>query len=122
MLSAPPVGVAANARTTGQIGIELPSGVRLTVDGAVARDQRAAAMIPQPTSPHILGVRHRLRAQGPHWSAVLMQQMLRENRHSGALFAFRGKRGDLIILPRFNGQGLCLFRSGVVTNIGRLKA
>ena len=35
MLSAPPAEVAADARTTGQIGIELPSGVRLTVDGAV---------------------------------------------------------------------------------------
>jgi transposase len=29
------VEVAAGARTTGQISIELPSGVRLTVDGEV---------------------------------------------------------------------------------------
>jgi len=35
MLSAPPVEAAADARTTGQIGIELPSGARLTVDGTV---------------------------------------------------------------------------------------
>jgi transposase len=35
MLSVPPVEVEADARTTGQIGIELPSGVRLTVDGTV---------------------------------------------------------------------------------------
>ena len=35
MLSAPPAEVAADARTAGQIGIELPSGIRLTVDGAV---------------------------------------------------------------------------------------
>ena len=35
MLLALPVEVAADARTTGQIGIELPSGVRLTVDGTV---------------------------------------------------------------------------------------
>jgi transposase len=35
MLSAPPVEVAADARTKGQIGIELPSGVRLTIDGTV---------------------------------------------------------------------------------------
>lgn len=35
MLLAPPVEVAAGAWTAGQIGIELPSGVRLTVDGTV---------------------------------------------------------------------------------------
>lgn len=35
MLLAPPVEVSADARTAGQIGIELPSGVRVTVDGAV---------------------------------------------------------------------------------------
>ena len=29
--------------------------------------------------------------------------------HSGALFAFRGKRGDLIKLLWWDGQGLCLF-------------
>ncbi len=41
--------------------------------------------------------------------AVLVQQVLREKPHSGALFAFRGKRGDLIRLLRFDGQRLCLF-------------
>ncbi len=35
LLSAPLVEVSADARATGQIGIELPSGVQLTVDGAV---------------------------------------------------------------------------------------
>ena len=35
MLPAPPVEAPADARTAGQIGIELPSGIRLTVDGAV---------------------------------------------------------------------------------------
>ena len=35
MLSAPPVEVPADARATGQIGIELPSGVRLSVDSSV---------------------------------------------------------------------------------------
>ena len=41
--------------------------------------------------------------------AVLVQQVLQEKPHSGALFAFRGKRGDLIKLLWFDGQGLCLF-------------
>ena len=35
MLPAPPGEVPADARTAEQIGIELPSGVRLTVDGVV---------------------------------------------------------------------------------------
>ena len=41
--------------------------------------------------------------------ATLAQQLLAENPHSGALFAFRGKRGDLIKLLWYDGQGLCLF-------------
>ena len=41
--------------------------------------------------------------------AVLAQQVLAENPHSGALFAFRGKRGDLVKLLWYDGQGLCLF-------------
>jgi len=41
--------------------------------------------------------------------AVLVQQVLAENPHSGALFAFRGKRGHLVKLLWFDGQGLCLF-------------
>jgi len=35
MLSVPPVEVPADARTAGQIGIELPSGARLSVDSSV---------------------------------------------------------------------------------------
>ncbi len=30
--------------------------------------------------------------------AVLLQQVLEQSPHSGALFAFRGKRGDLVKL------------------------
>ncbi len=41
--------------------------------------------------------------------AVLAQQVLRQDPHSGALFAFRGKRGDLVKLLWYDGQGLCLF-------------
>lgn len=41
--------------------------------------------------------------------AVLVQQVLTQNPHSGALFAFRGKRGHLVKQLRFDGQGLCLF-------------
>jgi transposase len=41
--------------------------------------------------------------------AVLVQQVLAQNPHSGALFVFRGKRGHLVKLLWFDGQGLCLF-------------
>lgn len=41
--------------------------------------------------------------------AVLVQQVLKEDPHSGAVFAFRDRRGDLVELLWFNGQGLCLF-------------
>jgi transposase len=42
--------------------------------------------------------------------AMLAQQVLEEDPFSGALFAFRGKRGGLIKILWFDGQGLCLFR------------
>src|SRR3546814_10460411 len=41
--------------------------------------------------------------------AVMTQQVLEESPHSGALFAFRGKRGDLVKLLWYDGQGMCLF-------------
>jgi transposase len=41
--------------------------------------------------------------------AVLVQQVLEQSPHSGALFAFRGKRGHLIKLLWYDGQGMCLF-------------
>ncbi len=41
--------------------------------------------------------------------AVLAQQVLEQSPHSGALFAFRDKRGDLVKLLWYDGQGLCLF-------------
>jgi transposase len=41
--------------------------------------------------------------------AMLAQQVLEEDPFGGALFVFRGKRGGLIKLLWFDGQGLCLF-------------
>ena len=40
--------------------------------------------------------------------AVLVQQVLAQNPHSGALFAFQGKRGHLVKLLWWDGQGLVL--------------
>ena len=41
--------------------------------------------------------------------AALVQQRLRQDPFGGAVYAFRGKRGDLVKLLWFDGQGLCLF-------------
>lgn len=41
--------------------------------------------------------------------AVMAQQVLQQSPHTGAIFAFRGKRGDLVKLLWYDGQGLCLF-------------
>jgi len=41
--------------------------------------------------------------------ALLVQETLRADPHSGHLFVFRGRRGDLIKVLWHDGQGLCLF-------------
>jgi transposase len=49
------------------------------------------------------------KAGGMDGLAMLAQQVLNENPFGGALFAFRGKRGGLVKLLWYDGQGLCLF-------------
>jgi len=41
--------------------------------------------------------------------AALVQTALAENAFSGQLFVFRGRRGDLVKLLWFDGDGMCLF-------------
>lgn len=41
--------------------------------------------------------------------AVLAQDVLRQRPSSGAVFAFRGRRGDRIKLLFWDGQGFCLY-------------
>jgi len=41
--------------------------------------------------------------------AALVQTMLQLDPHGGALFLFRGRRGDLMKVLWWDGQGLCLF-------------
>jgi transposase len=61
--------------------------------------------------------------------AMLAQQVLSEDPFGGALFAFRGKRGGLVKLLWFDGQGMCLFSKRLetghfvwpVTNTGRVQ-
>jgi transposase len=41
--------------------------------------------------------------------AALAQMVLAQNPFSGHVFVFRGRRGDLVKLVWFDGDGLCLF-------------
>jgi len=41
--------------------------------------------------------------------AALVQQRLGQDAFSGQLFAFRGRRGDLVKVLSWDGQGLCLY-------------
>jgi transposase len=41
--------------------------------------------------------------------AALAQDQLKQDPFSGQLFAFRGKRGDLVKILSWDGQGLCLY-------------
>ena len=41
--------------------------------------------------------------------AALAQDVLRQNPASGAVFAFRGRRGDRLKLLYWDGQGFCLY-------------
>jgi len=41
--------------------------------------------------------------------ALLVQEQLKRDPHSGQLFVFRGRRGSLIKILWHDGQGLCLF-------------
>ena len=41
--------------------------------------------------------------------SVLAQEVLKQNPFSGSFFIFRGKRGDLVKVLYWDGQGFCLF-------------
>ena len=43
--------------------------------------------------------------------AALAQEVLRQDPCSGAVFAYRGRRGDRIKLLFWDGQGACVFAS-----------
>lgn len=47
--------------------------------------------------------------KGFYGLSVLAETVLREDPYSGHLFVFRGRRGDLIKIVWWDGQGACLF-------------
>ncbi len=47
--------------------------------------------------------------KGMRGLSVLVQEVLRHDPFSGHLFVFRGRRGDLVKVLYWDGQGFCLF-------------
>ena len=67
-------------------------------------------MIPMPSGARVwLATGHTDMRKGFDGLAVLVQETLKQDPHSGHLFVFRGRRGDLIKVLWHDGQGMCLF-------------
>jgi transposase len=67
-------------------------------------------MIPVPSGLQVwLATGHTDMRKGFDGLAVLVQETLKRNPHSGHLFVFRGRRGGLIKVLWHDGQGMCLF-------------
>jgi transposase len=47
--------------------------------------------------------------KGMHGLSLLVQETLKLDPFAGHLFAFRGRRGDLVKILAWDGQGFCLF-------------
>ena len=86
-------------------------------------------MISLPSGARVwLACGHTDMRKGMDGLAMLAQQVLEESPFSGALFAFRGRRGGLIKLLWYDGQGMCLFSKRLerghfvwpTTNTGRV--
>ena len=80
-------------------------------DGAGARGQNVdAQMIPVPAGVRVwLATGRTDMRKGFDGLALIVQETLKRDPHSGHLFVFRGRRGDLIKCLWHDGQGLCLF-------------
>ena len=67
-------------------------------------------MIPVPSGVRVwLATGHTDMRKGFPGLALVVQETLKRDPHSGHLFVFRGRRGDLIKLLWWDGDGLCLF-------------
>lgn len=73
-------------------------------------------MIPLPGGVRVwLATGHTDMRKGFASLALLVQEALRRDPHSGHLFVFRGRRGDLIKVIWHDGQGACLFMKRLET-------
>jgi len=90
--------------------------------------RRGADDRPAVRSAGLAGLCYTDTRKGMDGLAMLVQQVLRKDPLAGPCFAFRGKRGGLVKLLWYDGQGLCLFSKSLetlhfvwpVTNTGRV--
>ena len=54
--------------------------------------------------------------------ALLVQELLKRDPHNGQLFVFRGRRGSLIKVLWYDGQGMCLFAKRLERDYATLRA
>ncbi|MFL7904481.1 IS66 family insertion sequence element accessory protein TnpB [Azospirillum argentinense] len=67
-------------------------------------------MIPVPSGVRVwLATGHTDMRKGWASLALLVQERFAQDPHSGHLFIFRGRRGDLVKIIWHDGQGSCLF-------------
>lgn len=67
-------------------------------------------MIPGPTNTKVwLAAGVTDMRKGFNGLSVLAEKVLKQNPYCGHLFVFRGRRGDLVKVIWFDGQGACLF-------------
>ena len=115
-LPAPRAAPAARRRTS-VVEIALGNGRSLKVDEDIdpAVLARLASALDGGRGDHGSGVRIYLACgvtdmrKGFDSLAMLAQEVLKQNPFAGHLFAFRGRRGDLVKILYWDGQGFCLF-------------
>lgn len=67
-------------------------------------------MIPVPSGVRVwLATGHTDMRKGFDGLALIAQETLKHDPHSGHLVVFRGRRGDLVKILWHDGQGMCLF-------------
>lgn len=67
-------------------------------------------MIPLPSGARVwLATGHTDMRRGMPGLALLVQEVLKRDPYGGHVFAFRGRRGDLIKILWRDEQGMCLF-------------
>ena len=67
-------------------------------------------MLPVPSGVHVWlvpGVTDM--RKGFNGLSIMAQDVLKQDPFSGAVFCFRGRRGDLVKVLYWDGQGFCLF-------------
>lgn len=67
-------------------------------------------MIPVPSGIRVwLATGHTDMRKGFDGLALIAQEALKRDPHSGHLIVFRGRRGDVVKILWHDGQGMCLF-------------